>query len=114
MSEELIAMQKNLGLGHKGEIIITTQERVDNNQPIIAKDIIDEEHAKELVRRYNSWPELYEACKQTGEAKYILEKIVAYCKIDDETYSIAEDIEKMVLPKLKPAKAALAAAEEKQ
>ena len=55
---ELIAMQKDLGLGHKGDILLTTQERVDNNQEAIAKDIIDIEHTKELVRRWNEYPDL--------------------------------------------------------
>ena len=52
---KLIAMRNDLGLGHKGDILLTTQERVDNNQEPIAKDIIDEEHAKELVRRWNAF-----------------------------------------------------------
>lgn len=54
----LIAMQANLGLGHKGEIIITTQKRVDENQPMIAKDIIDKDHAEHLVKCWNEYDEL--------------------------------------------------------
>ena len=60
---KLIAMRKNLGLGHKGDILLTTQERVDNNQEPIVKDVIDEEYAQELVRRWNSQPDLLEACE---------------------------------------------------
>lgn len=52
---KLIAMQKNLGLGHKGDILLTTQKRVDDNIEAIAKDIIDEEYAKELVWRWNAF-----------------------------------------------------------
>ena len=55
---KLIAMQANLGLGHKGEIILTTQERVDKNQPMIAKDIIDAEHADRFVLCWNSHDDL--------------------------------------------------------
>lgn len=39
MSEEIIAMQKDLGLGHKGDIILTTQTRIDTNLEPIAKDV---------------------------------------------------------------------------
>ena len=51
--DELIAMQNNLGLGHYGEIILTTQKRVDDNLEPIAKDIVSESYANELVRRWN-------------------------------------------------------------
>ena len=64
---DLIAMQQNLGLGHKGEIILTTQLRVDENQPIIAKDVIDKEHAERLALCWNSHDALLAACK-TGLA----------------------------------------------
>lgn len=47
---KLIAMQNNLGLGHKGDIIITTQNRIDNNQEPVAKDIQGDSFATELVR----------------------------------------------------------------
>lgn len=66
---KLIAMQKNLGLGHKGDIWLTTQERVNANQEPIAKDIIDEEHAKKLVRRWNSHDDLLAACKAVKSIK---------------------------------------------
>ncbi len=52
---KLIAMQNNLGLGHKGDIILTTQNRVDNNLPMIAKDIIDAEHAEHLISCWNAF-----------------------------------------------------------
>ena len=68
MSEQLIAMQQNLGLGHKGEIIITTQERVDNNRPMIAKDIINAEHAEWLTLCWNSHDDLLAACEAFVEA----------------------------------------------
>jgi len=95
--DELIAMRENLGHGHKGNILITTQERVNANQPPIATDIIDEATAMELIHRYNTQHELLEACKGMNEAEANLEKIIAYCKTDDDTYEIAEDLEKLVL-----------------
>lgn len=60
---ELIAMQMNLGLGHRGEIILTTQERIDNNLEPLAKDIFSEASAKDFVHRWNSQPDLLEACE---------------------------------------------------
>ena len=35
--EKLIALQDQLGLGHKGKVIITTQGRIDENKPWIAE-----------------------------------------------------------------------------
>ncbi len=61
--EKLVAMRKKLGLGHKGDIIITTPERVNKNQPMIAKDIISTDYAEEILLRWNSFDDLYEACK---------------------------------------------------
>jgi hypothetical protein len=60
---KLIAMQNNLGLGHKGDILITAQERIDNNLPALAKDIIDEVFARRICLCVNSHNELVEACK---------------------------------------------------
>ncbi len=51
---KLIAMRNNLGHGHKGDIIITTQKRIDKNFPPIAKDIINEAYAMAIVDAYNS------------------------------------------------------------
>ena len=62
MSEKrLIVMQNNLGHGHVGDILITTQSRVDNNGEPIAKDIIDQQYALELVQAYNSHKALVDA-----------------------------------------------------
>ncbi len=52
---ELIAMQDNLGLGHKGDILLTTQKRIDNNQEPIAKNIIHRDFAVDIVRRWNAF-----------------------------------------------------------
>ena len=57
-TEKLIAMRNNLGLGHKGDIILTTQHRFDNNLPPIAKDIEDEPRAQRLVTCWNEHDEL--------------------------------------------------------
>lgn len=54
MYKKLIAMRNDLGHGHKGDIIITTQERVDKNFPPIAKNIINEEYATAIVNAFNS------------------------------------------------------------
>ena len=51
--EKLIAMQENLGLGHKGTVIITTQKRVDGNIPCIAT-VNEPEQALSLVDRWNA------------------------------------------------------------
>jgi len=95
--DELIAMREDLFHGHKGNILITTQERVNANQPPIATDIIDEATAMELIHRYNTQHELLEACKDMDMAETNLKKIIAFCKTDDDTYEIAEDLEKLVL-----------------
>ena len=56
---ELIAMQDNLGLGHKGRIIITTQKRVDENLPWIAELPSTEEGAAlSLITRCNEYDSL--------------------------------------------------------
>ena len=55
-AKELIVMRKDLGLGHKGEILITTQERVDANQEPIARDIDGEDRALRLTKRWNLYP----------------------------------------------------------
>ena len=76
--DKWIVMRENLGMGHAGRIIITTQERVDKNQAMIAKDIIDEANARLIAAACNACQEinpdnpqaaaealvdLYEACK---------------------------------------------------
>ena len=53
---------------------------------------------------------LLAACEEADEAKNNIEKIIAYCKTDDETFSIGEDLEKLVLLKLCAATAAIAEA----
>jgi len=60
----LIALINNLGLGHYGDIVITTQERIDKNEAPIASDIIDKAAAMEIVKRSNSHDKLLEACKR--------------------------------------------------
>ena len=59
----LIAMQENLGLGHKGNILITTKERVNNNYLPIADQIINIEWANKLCLAWNNHDELVEALK---------------------------------------------------
>jgi len=51
--EKLIVMVKNLGLGHYGDILITTQERVAANQPPIASDLLDEAWALSICHCMN-------------------------------------------------------------
>jgi len=53
VEEKLIVMQENLGLEHRGEILITTQERVDTNQKPIARDVVNSDIAFKLTERYN-------------------------------------------------------------
>ncbi len=65
--EKWIVMQTNLGMGHYGELIITTQERVDNNLPMIAKDVVDEEHACRICQCVNAYKALLDACKRDAE-----------------------------------------------
>lgn len=55
VKDNLIALQKNLGHGHRGDILLTTQERVDTNQEPIAKDIVNEDHAMKLIYRWNAF-----------------------------------------------------------
>lgn len=50
---DLIAMRDDLGLGHKGNILITTQEKVDHNLPPIATSLLGEEWATCIVNRVN-------------------------------------------------------------
>lgn len=59
----LIAMQNDLGHGHGVDILLTTQERVDNNEEPIAKDIVNKKYAEFIVRAANSHEELLAACK---------------------------------------------------
>ncbi len=67
---KIIAMQTDLGLGHKGEIILTTRERVDKNLPMIARDILNKQYAEHFVYRWNAFEEdglvenLVGACKR--------------------------------------------------
>ena len=70
--QAVIAVIKSLGHGHFGDIVLTTQERIDNNEEPIAKDIIDEEHAEFLCCAANSHDELLKACKNlmTQYVKY--------------------------------------------
>jgi len=80
---KLIAMQNNLGQGHKGDIILTTQERVDAEEPMIAKSIIDKKYAMQLVNCYNAFEkdglvdELMDSCKAgLGAMKVVVEDSV--------------------------------------
>ena len=70
--DEMIAMQNNLGLGHRGDIILTTQKRIDDNKEPIAKDIFNEAYAKELVRRWNSQPDLLKTLEKIYECGSIM------------------------------------------
>lgn len=88
---------------------------------LVDKDAsIRKANAAHLVKCWNAFEKdgavdkLLEACEESDTAKHNLEKIIAYCKTDDETYPIAEDLEKMVLPKLCKAEAAIAAAEKEK
>lgn len=76
MKTKFIVMQANLGLGHKGEIIITTQERHDNHLPPIAKDIVDLSFAKKIVEAMNNYSsEMKQAVKNIKKTKaYILQQ----------------------------------------
>ena len=56
----LIPMQENLGLGHKGNILITTQERIDKNLPPIANNILDEDFSHLICRNVNNFDGLIE------------------------------------------------------
>ena len=78
--EELITMQNNLGLGHKGEIILTTQQRVDENQPMIAKDVVDVKHAERLVLCWNSHNDLLAACKESQKRLIFLQRKIVEAK----------------------------------
>lgn len=51
--DKWIVMQEDLFHGHKGRIIITTNERVAENQPPIAKDIVDEVTAHPICKHFN-------------------------------------------------------------
>ena len=72
----LIAMVSDIGLGHFGEIIITTQERVDSNQDPIAQNIPTNEIALEIVKRWNSHDALLEAC---DEGLHECERVKMHC-----------------------------------
>lgn len=61
---EWIALQKDLGLGHKGSIILTTQQHIDDNTPWIAdcgytQD--SEANARHIVKCVNERNDLVEA-----------------------------------------------------
>lgn len=83
--DDLIAMQMNLGLGHKGEIILTTQGRVNENQPMIAKDVIDVEHAERLVLSWNSHDKLTEQRDKLRTALEEIEKTISKLFDDADT-----------------------------
>ena len=68
---KLIAMQENLGLGHKGNILITTEKRVDKNLPPIATEIIDDDFAHRIVLCCNSHDELVEVIEAALRIKDI-------------------------------------------
>jgi len=68
----LISMQENLGLGHKGNILITTQERINKNLPPIANNILDEDFAYLICKRINNFDDLLSACKAQHKAIDIL------------------------------------------
>jgi len=61
---DLIAMREDLGLGHKGNILITTQEKVDNNLPPIATSLLGEGWATCIVNRVNQFADLLAACEE--------------------------------------------------
>jgi len=65
-TEEWIIMQKDLGLGHKGNIIVTTQRRIDENVPWIA-DCGCEVDAEANARLICAAPKLKKACNDTQE-----------------------------------------------
>ena len=73
---ELIAMQMNLGLGHRGEIILTTQERIDNNFEPLAKDIFSEATAEDFCRRWNAFEQQPPAGEFTKEAIDTIEHLL--------------------------------------
>ena len=61
------ALQQDLGHGHKGNIVITTQENIDENIPWIADCGYSENsaaNAKRFVKCWNSHDALLDACKQ--------------------------------------------------
>jgi len=90
--EKLIAMQNDLGHGHKGDIILTTQDRVDNNLPKIAKNVLNPEYAEQLIRCWNAFNEdsmvdnLLAACK---DARKWLEDFIE-CKAKSSELSAFE------------------------
>lgn len=62
-TDKLIAMQENLGMGHKGKIILVTQKCLDNNTKAIADDILNAEWADFIVRAANSHAALVKSLK---------------------------------------------------
>lgn len=75
--EKWVALQKNLGLGHKGNIIIATQELIDSDIPWIADCGYTEQseaNARRICHCVNNFDEvekqrddLLEACKRIKE-----------------------------------------------
>ena len=48
---------------------------------------------------------LLKACEASEEARFNLEKVIAYCNTDDDTIEIGQELTKLVLPKLVKAEA---------
>lgn len=66
---EWIALQENLGLGHKGKIVITTQECIDNNTKWMAT-VDTEENAFAILKDHEIRPlgvELAKAVKEPNK-----------------------------------------------
>ena len=70
----LIAMIENLGLGHKGKIIITNQQRINANDEPIAQNIITEEFAEELLKRWNNHDALMEALREIAKTEGVFSR----------------------------------------
>ena len=90
--EKLIAMQENLGLGHKGTVIITTQKRVDDNVPCIAT-VNEPEQALSLVDRWNAHDTLQAQAELLDEmiiemkhARFFIENKQKMFKVGIEQY----------------------------
>ncbi len=68
-------MQEDLFHGHKGRIILTTQELIDKNLPMIAKDLT-EANARFICKAVNSHNGLVSACKEGHKRLAFLQKII--------------------------------------
>ncbi len=66
----LVVMVDNLGQGHQGNILITTEERIKDRTPPVADHIVTKEYAHFIVQ----------ACNSNAEREAVIKGLVDACE----------------------------------